>query len=481
MIPGTQYITNKGGFKMEPFYLGIDVSKGYADFMIINSKKQPVAQAFQLDDTFEGHQTLYNTLGLFLAKHDNAIVFAGMESTGGYENNWYHSLVQFQGSLNIQSARLNPLGVMHNSKAELKKNTTDKISAQNIAEYLVAHPEKVVYQQQDSLAGLRKQWGFIRMLTKQCAQFLNQLNSLLYSTYPELLSYCQDGVPNWVLKLLVKYPSAVNLKKARAATVAKIPYVSRKKAEELIAKAKRSVASTTDLTTQQLVVATVQQILHLRKTIAGQTDLMLQECSIPEIELLKTFPGISDVSAIGLIIEIQTVKRFASAKKLASFFGVHPVYKTSGDGTGGYRMSKQGRIAPRQILYMAALSAIRCNPLIREIYEKHKRQGKHSRAAMGICMHKILRILYGMLKHNQPFNPHIDLANRLRSVPMQGNEPIDSTSRRLQGYDQTAPVSRRQRKKRLERERSHNVSDTMSGITAPAPLADIIADIFPQL
>ena len=100
---------------------------------------------------------------------------------------------------------------------------------------------------------------------------------------------------------------------------------------------------------------------------------------------------------------------------------------------------------------------------------------------MGVCMHKILRILYGMLKHNQPFNPHIDLANRLRSVPIENKEPIDKISRRLQDYDQAAPVSRRQRKKRLERERSHNVSDTMSGITAPAPLADIIADILPQL
>jgi transposase len=56
---------------------------------------------------------------------------------------------------------------MHNSKADLKKNITDKISSQNIAEYLVAHPEKVVYQQQDRLAGLRKQWSFIQMLTKQ--------------------------------------------------------------------------------------------------------------------------------------------------------------------------------------------------------------------------------------------------------------------------------------------------------------------------
>ena len=370
---------------------------------------------------------------------------------------------------------------MHNSKADLKKNTTDKTSAQNVAKYLIAHPEKVVYQQQDRMAGLRKQWGFIQMLTKQCTQFLNQLNGLMYSAYPELLSYCQSGVPDWVLKLLVKYPSADKLKKVHVKTVAKISYVSRKKAEELIAGAKRSVASATDAATQQLIVATAQQILHLKKTINEQFKHMLRECSIPEVELLKTFPGISDFSAVGLIIEIQTVKRFAEAKKLASFFGVHPVYKISGDGASGFKMSKQGRTAPRQILYMVALSAIQCNPLIREIYEKHQKQGKHNMAAMGICMHKILRIIYGMLKHNKPFNPHIDIANRIRSVQMKGDKLTDNTSRRFQGYDQKAPVSRRQRKKRLERERSHNVCDIKSGITAPVPLADIIADIFPHL
>ena len=159
---------------MKPFYMGIDVSKGYADFMIINAQKKPVIQGFQLDDTFEGHQALYNIVGRFLAKHPNSMLFAGMESTGGYENNWYNALVAFQSSLDIQTARLNPLGVKRNSQADLKKNTTDKISAQNIAEYLVAHPEKVVYQQQDQLSALRKQWGFIKMLTKQRTQFLNQ-------------------------------------------------------------------------------------------------------------------------------------------------------------------------------------------------------------------------------------------------------------------------------------------------------------------
>lgn len=103
---------------MKPFYMGIDVSKGYADFMIINAQKKPVIQGFQLDDTFEGHQTLYNIVGRFLAENSNSILFAGMESTGGYENNWYNSLIAFQGSLDIQTARLNPLGVKRNSQAD---------------------------------------------------------------------------------------------------------------------------------------------------------------------------------------------------------------------------------------------------------------------------------------------------------------------------------------------------------------------------
>jgi transposase len=467
---------------MNAFYMGVDVSKGYADFMIIDRQKRPAVKGFQLDDTFDGHRCLYNTLGRFFADHPDATLFAGMESTGGYENNWYKCLLEFHGSMNIQTARLNPLGVMHNSKADLKKNTTDRISAQNIAEYLVAHPEKVQYQKDDPLAGLRKQWGFIRMMTKQCTQFLNQLNNLLYTASPELLQYCQDGMPRWLLKLLVKYPSAANLSKARVSTLAKIPYVSAQRAQQLIADAKQSVAaSSSDPVTQQLIVATAQQVIHLKKTIADQTRLMLDQFRLPEIELLKSFPGISDTSAVGLLIEIQTVKRFANVKKLASFFGLHPVYKTSGDGIGGMKMSKQGRKEPRRILFMVALSAIKTNPVIREVYEKHRLEGKHSMAALGICMHKALRIVYGMLKNNQPFDPQIDIANRKRSERAAAEGKTGGTERRLQQYDAKAPVSRRQRKKRLERERSHSVTDTKCGITAPVPLANILSDMMPKL
>jgi hypothetical protein len=170
------------------------------------------------------------------------------------------------------------------------------------------------------------------------------------------------------------------------------------------------------------------------------------------------------------MIEIRTIKRFANPKKLASFFGVHPVYKKSGDGVGGIKMSKQGRKQPRHILYMVTLADIKCNPLIKQIYEKHQKNGKHNMSAMGICMHKILRIIYGMLKHKEAFDPKIDIANQHRSVPDKKASPRRDNARRLQDYDMNAPVSRRQAIKRLERDRSHSVLDTKSGITEPIPV-----------
>lgn len=453
---------------MQSFYLGSDVSKGYADFVILDSTKQQVMKNFQLDDTFEGHCRLHDILSQFLAAHPGASLFSAVESTGGYEDNWYNALVRFQDTLNIQTARLNPLGVMYNSKADLKRNNTDKISAQNIAEYLITHSEKVTYPQRNQMATLRKQWGFIKMLTKQSTQLLNQLESLLYTANTELLTYCKGGMPGWVLKVLLKYPTATRLARARVPALARIPYVTPERAQELVISAKRSVASASDLITEKLIAATAKQILNLKKTIDEQAELMIKECSIPEVDILKTFTGISDSSAIGLILDIQTIERFKTVKRLASFFGIHPVYKISGDGSGHFRMSKKGRKEPRKILFMVTLTAIRSSPLIRNIYLERTEKGMEKMAAIGLCMHKILRILYGMLKHGKPFDPQIDLDNRQRSI---NKKPADQTdkSRRFQDYDSNAPISRRQNKKRLERKQSHSVNDTKFGIKAPVP------------
>jgi transposase len=449
---------------MNEYFLGIDASKGYSDFVMLNAKKQPVIENFQLDDTFDGHARLYELLRSFNQTHPEATIYAAVESTGGYENNWFQSLLKFQASLPIKTAHLNPLGVSHNSKADLKRNVTDKISAQNVAEYMIAHPEKVSYQHQDSLASLRKQWGFVTMLTKQGTQLLNQLESLVYNANPEILIYCKDDTPQWVLKLLTRYPTALRLSKAKYKAVARIPYISAERAKLLIATAKKSVASASDNVTEQLIKATVKQILHLKKIIETQSDILADECKIPEVDLLKTFIGIGDYSAIGLMLQIQSVNRFLTSKKISSFFGIHPEYKKSGDGTYKYRMSKKGRKEGRRILFIVAMSAIQSNPLIRDVYNQAVERGMEKMAAMGLCMHKILRIIYGMLKHNKAFDPQIDLKNRHKK-PLRQKKLQQDKDRRYQDFDSNAPISRRQKMKRKERKQSQNVDNVEYGIS----------------
>jgi len=449
---------------MKNFYLGADVSKGYSDFMFLDAKKRRIEEDFQLDDTFDGHQKLYHILSALCDQHPDAQIYAAVESTGGYENNWFDALVKFQSNLPLKIARLNPCGVHNNSKAGLERNITDPISAENVAKYMIEHPENVTYQQQDPLASLRKQWSFIKMLLKQKTQLLNQLESNLYGANPEILAYCKNGVPKWVLSVLVRFPTAAKLAKAKKSSLVSIPYVTEQKAKELIQIAKKTVASANDQITAQIIKATVKQIQQLTKAIEAQEKILTETCSIPEVQLLKTFPGISDISAIGLILEIGSVQRFATAKKLSSFFGLHPIYKKSGDGSWGFHMSKKGRVVPRQILYMVAMVAVQCNPLIAEIYLKHTEKGMKKKAALGLCMHKICRIIYGMLKHNSAFDANIDRNNRKKSIKADTKKIRRDKRRRYQSFDAKAPISGRHNKKRKERKQSQSDNIAHNGI-----------------
>lgn len=439
--------------KMKKYYLGCDVSKGYSDFVIIDSDKNIIENNFQLDDTFNGHNQLYSILTNFYKGLPNATILSAVESTGGYENNWFNTLSKLNEVLNINVVRLNPLGVSHSQKATMNRAITDEISAYNIAEYLINHQSKIEPNTKSYYSSLRKQWVFIKLLVKQRVQLLNQLESIVYTANTEVLSYCKHSTPNWLLLILKQYPTAKRLAQAKVSSLVKIPYVTRLKAENMIAKARLSVSSSDDKTTESIIKATVEQILHLNKTINYHEKQMSENCNLPEVKILESFKGIATYSAVGLILEIGAIERFSSSKKLASFFGLHPTLKSSGDGRAYVRMSKKGRREPRLILFNIARTAINCNPLIKEIYVKHLKRGMTKMAAIGCVMHKILRIIYGMLKNKQNFDPKIDKRNQIESLPIKKTVKT-SKVRRYQSYDTKAPVSRRQNKKRKEEKKS---------------------------
>jgi transposase len=440
-------------------YLGGDVSKGYADWVILSEKKQAVLENFQLDDTYEGHFKLYSTLKAYFDKHRGLEIYAAVESTGGYENNWFNTLKNYQKVFNLKVARINPAGVNFNRKAGMRRNVTDAISAISIAEYLINHPENIKYDQDETWKTLCRHWNFVEMQKQQRIQTINQLETILYSANPTLMRFKKDNFPNWLLELIIQCPTSHKLSKARPEKLAKIPYLTLARAKSLVAEAKQNIASATDRNAEILVSQIAIQIKAFDQNIKSQMQLIEQDLTCPEIELLKSFKGIDTISAIGLLLEIGTIERFATVKGFSCYFGLHPKYKKSGDKVIGVQMSKQGSKNMRKILFNIAKGAITYNPLIMEVYEKKLSQGMAKMAAIGVCMHKILRIIYGMLKHKQAYNPLIDKQNCERSKDkqqekqQQENANIEK-SRRYQEFDVKAPISRKQTKKRREHDLS---------------------------
>ncbi|MEI7962191.1 MAG: transposase, partial [archaeon] len=173
---------------MEEANLGIDVSKGYADFVLLDSNKKQLEEVFQLDDTRSGHDCLKKQLQEMIKVHLLSKICCAVESTGGFENNWYASLMQWSKTMPLKVTRLNPSGVKQNIHAGLNRNVTDALSARYIAEYIIAHPQAVTYDKQNvEYASFRSLHKHINLQKKQQTQLVNQLKAVLYSAFPELM------------------------------------------------------------------------------------------------------------------------------------------------------------------------------------------------------------------------------------------------------------------------------------------------------
>ena len=147
-------------------------------------------------------------------------------------------------------------------------------------------------------------------------------------------------------------------------------------------------------------------IAFLEKRIAGldeEIDQWLKSTPIDQsrANLLKSFTGIGENTARTLLISLPELGNL-SGKQIGALAGVAPFARDSGNKRGA-RQIRGGRAAVRAALYMPAITAIRCNAVIRALYQRLINAGKHHYVAITACMRKMLVILNAMLKSNQPW------------------------------------------------------------------------------
>jgi transposase len=129
-------------------------------------------------------------------------------------------------------------------------------------------------------------------------------------------------------------------------------------------------------------------------------------------ELLQSVPGVGDVLSRTLIADLPELGSL-SRRQIAALVGVAPFNRDSGK-LRGTRSIFGGRGAIRHVLYMAALSAVRHNPVLAAAYARLRQAGKPPKLALTACMRRLIVILNTIVKTNTPWTltplPHNTVA-----------------------------------------------------------------------
>ncbi len=161
----------------------------------------------------------------------------------------------------------------------------------------------------------------------------------------------------------------------------------------------------------EVIYQSIQAVLDCIKRQIDDTDDQLREAIedssqwTQKAELLKSVPGIGDVTCITLLSELPELG-YLNRREIAALVGVAPMNCDSGMFRG-YRRIRGGRTPVRNALFMATLVATKHNPKIRAYYQRLVQGGKKKIVALVAAMRKLLTILNIMLRDNQPWKSTI--------------------------------------------------------------------------
>ena len=120
-------------------------------------------------------------------------------------------------------------------------------------------------------------------------------------------------------------------------------------------------------------------------------------------QILRSTPGVGPQTSAMLLSQLPELGHF-NRQEIAALVGVAPFDFRSGSFIGKSRIWG-GRREIRSLLYMAALTAMRCNPVIRRFSERLTNEGKAFKVVITACMRKLLVILNTMVRNQTLWTP----------------------------------------------------------------------------
>lgn len=167
-----------------------------------------------------------------------------------------------------------------------------------------------------------------------------------------------------------------------------------------------SIEATLDFLDQQVaeIDAQMRELIDEDPTLRGRRDL------------LESIPGVGERLATTILGELPNIHEFRSGKAVAAFAGLCPREFRSGTSVSASWLSRRGNLHLRKVLYMPAVVAMRCNPILKAFALRLRASGKRGKQVVAAVMRRLLVLAYGVVKSGRPFDVKASHGRRRRPI-----------------------------------------------------------------
>ncbi len=394
--------------------LSLDVSKRSSCAATYLSMHEPFKKPVSVPHSPEG-------LAILLDRLRNMEYLTGqrpqviLESTGNYSKPITHCLQEAGYSVIV----LNPIQTYQQKRRSIRKVKTDSVDAKRIAEIYYLQKLDAQVPIDPDIAELRTLYrhydGFNTLFIETQLKFQSVLE-LVFPYYSGVFSnLCGDSS----LILLAAFPTPDDVLSATKGEI--LPFLRSKCQRKgwenhiyskLLAAARASLPYKVSQHSNVRVLREYISILLTQKghlaSLRDQIVAAAKEISV--YDLLNTIPGVGGINAAIILAEIEDASKFPSDHQLTAYAGLDAsVFESGKFKASKNKISKRGSGHLRRVLVQATMAGIRktkkgpINPLLNAYYSKKVAEGKPKMVALVATANKLLRIIYGMWRKNEPF------------------------------------------------------------------------------
>lgn len=390
---------------MEPV-VGVDVAKGSSVIQAFRKRNEPFGKRVGIVHDKSGFEQFSGMLDTLQAETGMTPVVI-LEATGHY----HRALVSYLNRSGYTYYIVYPLQSKRAKGTQLRKVKTDATDAWHLAEMYYrgdVKPHRTWEETFTELQHLTRQHEFVTGIFVQA-----KLNSraLLEQVFPEYeglfsnvfsatsLTVLACGLEGGTVDWFEILQDSTGKSRSKQWAIEKV-----RKLEEVLDDwrgDRRSPSQSQALLGMvKLLLTMIQQLDMLEKQME---DISV---SLPEVELVKSIPGIGMKLAAAIVAEIGDVRQFSDAKQLVAFAGLDPGIFSSGKFTAtSTRITKRGSKRLRRSLCLAVQCGIRksVNARIHSYYEKKRKEGKPYKVVVIACANKLLHHIFAILQKGQPY------------------------------------------------------------------------------